>query len=47
MVKTCDLLIAYAWHPASSARNLVEYAEALEVAVINLTCIDIQVSFQE
>ncbi len=27
MVDQCDYLIAYAWHPASNARNLVEYAQ--------------------
>lgn len=27
MVDHVDYLIAYAWHPASNARNLVEYAE--------------------
>lgn len=27
MVDRVDYLIAYAWHPASSARELVEYAE--------------------
>lgn len=26
-VDHCDYLIAYAWHPASNARNLVEYAQ--------------------
>ena len=26
MVDHCGYLIAYAWHPASNARNLVEYA---------------------
>lgn len=29
MVDHVDYLIAYAWHPASNARNLVEYAENL------------------
>ena len=28
MVDHTDYLIAYAWHPASNARELVEYAEA-------------------
>lgn len=28
MVDHCDHLIAYAWHPASNARGLVEYAKA-------------------
>lgn len=27
MVDHVDFLIAYAWHPASNARELVEYAE--------------------
>ena len=27
MVDHVDYLIAYAWHPASNARNLVEYAQ--------------------
>ena len=27
MVDHADFLIAYAWHPASNARELVEYAE--------------------
>lgn len=30
MVDHSDFLIAYAWHPASNARNLVEYAQARE-----------------
>ena len=29
-VDHCDYLIAYAWHPASNARNLVEYAQHRE-----------------
>ena len=37
MVKTCDILIAYAWHPASSARDLVEYAHSQGKTVINLS----------
>lgn len=28
MVNHTDYLVAYAWHPASNARELVEYAEA-------------------
>ena len=36
MVRTCDILIAYAWHPASSARDLVEYAQSQGKTVINL-----------
>ncbi len=31
-----DYLIAYAWHPASNARDLVEYAQHKGVAVTNL-----------
>lgn len=30
MIDHSDYLIAYAWHPASNARNLVEYAEKRE-----------------
>jgi hypothetical protein len=30
MVDHSDFLIAYAWHPASNARNLVEYAQRRE-----------------
>lgn len=30
MVNHVDYLIAYAWHPASNARDLVEYARKLE-----------------
>ncbi len=30
MVDHVDYLIAYAWHPASNARNLLEYAQKLE-----------------
>ena len=30
MVEHVDYLIAYAWHPASNARDLVEYAHKLE-----------------
>lgn len=29
-VDHCDYLIAYAWHPASNSRNLVEYAQDRE-----------------
>ena len=28
MAYHCDFLIAYAWHPASNARELVDYAQA-------------------
>lgn len=31
MVDHMDFLIAYAWHPASNARELVEYAKAREI----------------
>ena len=30
MVEHSDYLIAYAWHPASNARELVEYAQKCE-----------------
>lgn len=30
MIHSCDYLIAYAWHPASNARDLVEKAQRLE-----------------
>lgn len=30
MIHTCDYLIAYAWHPASNSRELVEKARRLE-----------------
>ncbi|MBQ3503233.1 MAG: hypothetical protein IJA75_00840 [Oscillospiraceae bacterium] len=30
MVDHVDYLIAYAWHPASNARNLLEYARKRE-----------------
>ena len=36
MVDHTDYLIAYAWHPASNARNLVEYAQKK-----NMICISI------
>ena len=36
MVENVDYLIAYAWHPASNARDLVEYAKKREIAVTNL-----------
>lgn len=36
MVEHSDFLIAYAWHPGSNARNLVEYAQKHEITVINL-----------
>lgn len=36
MVDHVDYLIAYAWHPASNARELVEYAEKRGVQTTNL-----------
>ena len=40
MVDHVDYLIAYAWHPASNARNLVEYAHNREhKGQINITLI--------
>ena len=40
MVEHVDYLIAYAWHPASNARNLVEYAHNQECkGQINITLI--------
>ena len=40
MVDHVDYLIAYAWHPASNARNLVEYAHKRErKGQINITLI--------
>lgn len=35
MVRTCDFLIAYVWRAASSARDLVEYAEQKGATIIN------------
>ena len=41
MVDHVDYLIAYAWHPASNARALVEYAKAREIqGKIKVTQID-------
>jgi hypothetical protein len=38
MVDHVDYLIAYAWHPTSNARDLVEYAEKkMEKGVIQVT----------
>ena len=37
MVDYADFLIAYAWHPASNARELVEYAKKMEKRVIKVT----------
>ncbi len=36
MVDRVDYLIAYVWHPASNARDLVEYALRKGVPIINL-----------
>lgn len=36
MIGHADCLIAYAWHPASNAKNLVEYALKKGVPVMNL-----------
>ena len=36
MIDHVDYLIAYAWHPASNARSLVEYAQKKGVSIINL-----------
>ena len=36
MVEHVDYMIAYVWHPASNARDLVEYAIRKGVAVVNL-----------
>ena len=30
MIAHCDYLIAYVWHPASNARDLLEYAQRLK-----------------
>ena len=36
MVNNVDYLIAYAWHPASNARDLLEYAEKRGLQTTNL-----------
>ena len=36
MVEHVNYMIAYVWHPASNARDLVEYAIRKGVAVVNL-----------
>ena len=36
MVDHVNYLIAYAWHPASNARDLVEYAQKKGVPTVNL-----------
>ena len=40
MVDHVDYLIAYAWHPASNARDLVEYAETKKKTVTNLCSVE-------
>ena len=38
MADHCDFLIAYAWHTASNARELVDYAQGKgTVQVVNLS----------
>ena len=39
MVDHVDYMIAYVWHPASNARDLVEYAQKREKQ--NLTCVTV------
>lgn len=36
MADHADYLIAYVWHPASNARNLLEYAQRKGISVSNL-----------
>ena len=36
MVDHVDYLIAYAWHPASNARDLIEYAQKMGIPTTNL-----------
>ena len=36
MVDNSDFLIAYVWHPASNARNLLEYAQKRSIHIENL-----------
>lgn len=36
MADHADYLIAYVWHPASNARNLLEYAQRKEIVISNL-----------
>ena len=45
MVDHTDYLIAYAWHPASNARNLVEYAQKKSVKSRN-TVTNIALEFE-
>lgn len=36
MINHVDYLIAYAWHPASNATNLVDYAEKKRIRITNI-----------
>lgn len=36
MIDSCDYLIAYVWHAASNARELLEYAKKKGIIIINL-----------
>ena len=36
MIEHVDYLIAYSWHPASNARELVEYAQRKGIPTSNL-----------
>ena len=36
MIDHVDYLIAYAWHPGSNARNLVDYAQKKAIPFLNL-----------
>jgi uncharacterized phage-like protein YoqJ len=45
MIDHTDYLIAYAWHPASNARNLVEYAKKKSVKSRN-TVTNIALEFE-
>ena len=38
MIDHVNYLIAYAWHPASNAQNLVEYAERRNMLITNIAC---------
>lgn len=48
MIDHVNYLIAYAWHPASNAQNLVEYAERRNMLITNIACqiISFRDSFQ-
>ena len=37
MIDTCNCLIAYAWHPASNAQDLLEYAQ--KKRNVHITCL--------